>query len=154
MKKKILVSMEYTPPRAHLDEFIDVFDGLYLCVSSKGLDFIYMGDFNYNSVFSVIIFIFKHMILNNLHPLACVKIRVSSILILLLIMFSLVLLIWIIVVRKVGAPWFRLSLVVAQLFCLKKFHTRSKKVMVHVLIKEDLEKNSPRNYGISAVTLC
>ncbi|KAK2718568.1 hypothetical protein QYM36_005785 [Artemia franciscana] len=45
---KFLISVVYKPPRASWEEFERGFDQLARAVSRTGLDFIYMGDFNFD----------------------------------------------------------------------------------------------------------
>ena len=72
--------MVYKWLNARLDEFIDGFDELLQCISSTGLDFIYIGDFNYNllNLEADNFDFFYYMISNNLYPFACVPTRISS----------------------------------------------------------------------------
>ena len=46
--KKLLVVVVYRPPSARLEEVSDGFEELMRGVTATGLDFICMGDFNFN----------------------------------------------------------------------------------------------------------
>lgn len=79
-KKKIIICLVYKPPSTRLDEFFEGFDLLMSCMSRSGLDFICMGDFNFNllDLNGDNLDFFNYMVSNDLYPLACVPTRISS----------------------------------------------------------------------------
>ena len=77
---KFLISIVYKPPSASWEDFERGFDQLTRAVSRTGLDFICMGDFNFDllSLNGVNLDFFNLMVANDLFPLANIPTRVTS----------------------------------------------------------------------------